>query len=360
MKKATFKQYLLEFKNPSGTSRGILKTKETFFLEIFEGDKKGIGECALFRGLSYDDVPEYEEKLQWLCENVNEDVAILKQELLQFPSIWFGLEQAMLNLNQPENIYFPSEFTTGEKSIKINGLIWMGDSDFMQSQIQQKLVDGFDCIKLKIGVDWSSEKQILKNLRQKFPKNQLEIRVDANGGFSFEEAIIVLKELADLEIHSIEQPIKKSEVGIWKSGDCFVPRNDVKSIVPSNDERIDMAELCKNTPTPIALDEELIGVLKFEDKKALLEDIKPQYIILKPALVGGFSGTDEWISIAENLGIGWWITSALESNIGLNAIAQYTFIKNNKMPQGLGTGGLFTNNFESSLNLKSDQLSFNY
>ena len=332
MKTATFKQYLLQFKNPSGTSRGVLHTKETFFLEILEGDKKGIGECALFRGLSFDDVPDYEEKLTWLCENINQDSAYLKKELLHFPSIWFGYEQAILNVKHGENLYFPSDFTEGKSSIKINGLIWMGNVDFMQTQIEEKLELGFDCIKLKIGVDWNSEKEILRKLREKFPKEQLELRVDANGGFTFEEAKTVLKELDELGIHSIEQPIKAGNLE-------------------------EMKLLCATTPTPIALDEELIGVVDFEEKRKLLEKIKPQYIILKPALIGGFSGTDEWISLAENLGIGWWITSALESNIGLNAIAQYTFSKGNKMPQGLGTGGLFTNNFESNLQLEGDLLS---
>lgn len=341
---AKFHSYILQFKNPSGTSRGILNTKETFFLEISDGEKKGIGECALFRGLSFDDVPDYEEKLQWLCDSINENPDILKEELLNFPSIWFGYEQAILNLNLPKKIYFPSEFTEGKQSIKINGLIWMGNAHFMQTQIQQKLEQGFDCIKLKIGVDWKSEKEIIKQLRAKFPENKLEIRVDANGGFSFEEAKLVLQELAELKIHSIEQPIK----AILKE-----PRYKNQELRFN-----EIVELCGETPTPIALDEELIGVVKFEDKKELLEKIKPQYIILKPALVGGFSGTDEWILIAESLGIGWWITSALESNIGLNAIAQYTFTKGNKMPQGLGTGALFTNNWSSVLDLKGDQLSF--
>jgi o-succinylbenzoate synthase len=333
MKTAQFKQYFLNFKQASGTSRGILNTKETFFLEIFEDEKKGIGECGLFRGFSYDDVPEYEEKLQWLCKNINENAEILKENLLNFPSIWIGYEQAILNLKHGNNLYFPSEFTTRKSSIKINGLIWMGDVNFMQKQIEEKLNNGFDCIKLKIGIDWTSEKKILQKLRAKFPQEQLELRVDANGGFTFEEAQVVLQELADLKIHSIEQPIKAG-----------------------NFEK--MAKLCAHTPTPIALDEELIGVTEFSDKKKLLEAIKPQYIILKPSLVGGFSGSDEWISIAENLGIDWWITSALESNIGLNAIAQYTFTKDKKKPQGLGTGGLFNNNFESALKLNKDQLSF--
>lgn len=330
---ATFHQYFLEFKRPSGTSRGVLRTKETYFLEIEENGKRGIGECALFRGLSSDDVPDYEEKLSWLCKNINEDPDFLKEELKYFPSIWFGYEQAILNLKHGGIIYFPSDFTSGKTSLKINGLIWMGTAEFMQEQIEEKLKDGFDCIKLKIGVDWKSEKIILEKLRAKFPAEQLELRVDANGGFTFEEAKIVLLELSELQIHSIEQPIRAGNLE-------------------------DMKNLCAETPTPIALDEELIGIVDFEEKEKLLNKIKPQFIILKPALVGGFSGTDEWICLAEQLNIGWWITSALESNIGLNAIAQYTFTKNSKMPQGLGTGGLFTNNFESALILKGDQLSF--
>ena len=329
---AEFHQYIINFKRPGGTSRGVLHTKETYFLKISENNQTGIGECAVFRGLSYDDVPEYEEKLCWLCENINENSTLIKEELLHFPSIWFGYEQAMLNLKNGDEIYFPSEFMEGKSSIKINGLIWMGDADFMQQQIEEKLKNGFNCIKLKIGVDWNSEKKIIAQLRKNFPKNELELRVDANGGFSFEEAKTILQELADLEIHSIEQPIKAGNLA-------------------------EMTALCETTPTPIALDEELIGILDFNTKKELLEKIKPQYIILKPSLIGGFSGSDEWISLAENLQIGWWITSALESNIGLNAIAQYTFTKNPKIPQGLGTGGLFTNNFPSPLQLIGDQLS---
>ena len=333
--KASFTKHSLRFKQASGTSRGVLTEKETFLLEISQGDKKGIGECALFKGLSYDDVPEYEQKLQWLCQNIHEAEEFLVTELKSFPSIVFVLEQALKNLKHGEHLYFPSAFTEGKSSIKINGLIWMGSADFMQKQIEEKLSQGFDCIKLKIGVDWPSEKEIITQLRKKFPKEQLEIRVDANGAFDFETAKRVLMELSALGIHSIEQPIKKSSIkGNYK----------------------EMAALCSQTPTPIALDEELIGIVEYQDKKNLLEAILPQYIILKPALVGGFSGTDEWISLAETMGIPWWITSALESNIGLNAICQYTFTKNNPLPQGLGTGALFTNNFESPLVLKGDQM----
>lgn len=338
---AQFTQHKLIFKQASGTSRGILTTKETYILEISNENKKGTGECAIFRGLSYDDVPDYEEKLTWLSDNINQDFAVLKKELLHYPSIIFGLEQALLNLKYGSDIYFPSDFTDGKDSIKINGLIWMGNADFMQSQIEEKLEKGFDCIKLKIGVNWNSEKEIIKKLREKFPKELLELRVDANGAFNYDEAKIVLQELAELGIHSIEQPIKKSEVQSPKSEDSL------------------MAKLCAETPTPIALDEELIGVIDFEEKQRLLETIKPQYIILKPALVGGFSGCDEWISIAKKLGIDWWITSALESNIGLNAICQYTYTKQNPLPQGLGTGALFTNNFETRLQLDGDQMWMN-
>lgn len=329
--KASFYKHTLIFKRPGGTSRGVLHTKDTYILGIENGEQKGIGECGLFRGLSSDDLPNYEDKLQWLCEHICEDPKFLEIELRAFPSIWFGYEQAVRNLELGSDLYFDNAFSHGKDSIKINGLIWMGNVDFMKEQIEEKLALGFSCIKLKIGVDWPSEREVIKELRSHFPKEKLELRVDANGGFSFEEAKIVLHELYDLGIHSIEQPIKAGNLE-------------------------QMAELCATTPTPIALDEELIGVHHFDDKKKVLETIKPQYIILKPSLVGGILGSDEWISLAENLGIGWWITSALESNIGLNAIAQYTYSKNVSMPQGLGTGALFTNNFESKLFLKSDQL----
>lgn len=328
---AKYFRYLLQFKRPSGTSRGVLYEKETFILEVSNDGKKGTGECAIFRGLSFDDRPDYEEKLQWLCENIQKDSEFLKKELKEFPSIWFGYEQALLNFKHGGNLYFPSDFTENHASMQINGLIWMGDIGFMEEQIQEKLQKGFHCIKLKIGVNWKSEHEILEKLRGKFPKDQLELRVDANGGFNKDEAKIVLQQLSDLQIHSIEQPIK---AGKWQ----------------------DMAELCAFTPTPIALDEELIGITDFNEKKRLLEIIKPQYIILKPSLVGGFEGSDEWISLAGQQNIGWWITSALESNIGLNAITQYTFTKHSIMPQGLGTGGLFTNNFESRLELNGEKL----
>lgn len=330
---AEYQRHNLIFKRPGGTSRGVLTEKETYFLHISDGEKKGTGECGIFRGLSYDDVPDYEEKLQWLCNNINSEPSFLQEQLLHYPSIWFGYEQAMLNLKHGGHIYFPGEFTERKKSITINGLIWMGNVDFMKEQIALKLQEKFHCIKLKIGVNWDEEKKVLEELRKTFPKNQLELRVDANGAFSTTKARIVLEELAVLVIHSIEQPIKAGN-----------PQ--------------EMALLCANTPTPIALDEELIGITELEKKQKLLETIKPQYIILKPSLVGGISGSDEWIALAEQQNIDWWITSALESNIGLNAIAQYTYTKKNPMPQGLGTGALFTNNTPSSLKLEGYQLWF--
>lgn len=330
---ARFFKHILKFNRPSGTSRGVLFTKDTYILEIQNEGKKGVGECGLFRGLSADDTPEYENKLQWLCENINMDREVLQQELEHFPSIWIGYEQAILNIEHGENLYFPSAFTEKKDSITTNGLIWMGDAHSMKSQIEEKLQLGFRCVKLKIGVDWNSEHRILESLRAQYPADVLEIRVDANGGFTFEKAQQVLDQLSKMQIHSIEQPIKSGNFR-------------------------EMEKLCRNTPTPIALDEELIGIFSLEEKNSLLKQILPQYIILKPTLVGGFSGTDEWIHLAEQNNIGWWITSALESNIGLNAIAQFTYGKKNKMPQGLGTGGLFVNNFDPSLTLKGEQLWF--
>ncbi|WP_082048554.1 o-succinylbenzoate synthase [Neotamlana nanhaiensis] len=332
---ANYKQYILNFKQPSGTSRGVLKTKETWFLILDKDGKKGVGECGLFRGLSIDDRPDYEDKLQWVCQNINLGLQVLLDATIEFPSIQFGLETAFLSLNN-ENPFrlFSSKFTTGEANIPINGLIWMGSEAFMKQQIEDKIKAGFSCIKMKIGaIDFQREVNLLKSIRQSFSKTDIELRVDANGAFSASEALEKLKILSDLELHSIEQPIKQGQTEA-------------------------MATLCEQTPLPIALDEELIGVFSVTNKTALLQTIKPQYIILKPSLVGGFAGSDSWINIAENNNIGWWITSALESNIGLNAIAQYTYKKHSNMPQGLGTGRLFTNNFESPLQVKNGTLSF--
>lgn len=339
--KASFEPYILKFKNPSGTSRGVLTEKLTYLFTIEEDGREYVGECGLFKGLSFDDRSNYEEKLQWVCDHIDLGIDELWRELREWPSIQFGIEQAFqsLSANRYNDNYtdklnpdlYESSFSTGDKGIQTNGLIWMGTIDFMREQIKEKLAIGYKCIKLKIGVDWENEHKILQQLRTEFSAEQLELRVDANGGFTFEEAKVVLQQLADLKIHSIEQPIKAGQLEL-------------------------MTELCASTPTPIALDEELIGIVDQEDKFKLLEKIKPQYIILKPSLIGGVRGSLEWINAADTYEIPFWITSALESNIGLNAIAQWTAILYPEMPQGLGTGGLFTNNFPSRLELKGEYL----
>jgi len=333
---ASYKKYILEFKNASGTSRGILKTKETWFIYLSDETKTGIGETGLFRGLSIDDKPNYEEKLKWVCQNINLGFSFLVRELHEFPSIQFGLEQAFLSLNSnPKFKLFSSDFTKGKQAIPINGLVWMGEKAFMKSQIQEKIEAGFSCIKMKIGaIDFETELELLKSIRKEFSSKKIELRVDANGAFSPKNALEKLKRLAAFEIHSIEQPIAVNQLD-------------------------EMASLCENSPIDIALDEELISIFSQEKKQQLLESIKPQYIILKPSLIGGFQGSTDWINSAEKLGINWWITSALESNIGLNAIAQFTFQLNNNLPQGLGTGGLFTNNFDSPLEVKNGELHYN-
>ena len=330
---ASYQKYYLQFKRPSGTSRGVLTEKETWFIIIDENGKKGIGECGLLRGLSIDDREDYEEKLQWTCENIHLGKDVLWKSLIEFPSIQFGVEMAFESLaaKNPFEL-FPSDFTKNQKSIPINGLVWMGDEAYIKQQIEEKIASGFHCIKLKIGaIDFDKELQLLHFIRENFSEEQMEIRVDANGAFNSEYALFKLNQLSGFKIHSIEQPIAKNQ-------------HDM------------MAELCKISPIPIALDEELIGVFSCQEKEALLQKIKPQYIILKPSFIGGFRGTQEWISLAEKYNIGWWITSALESNIGLNAIAQWTYLQKNPMPQGLGTGALYTNNFDCPLEVSNGQL----
>ncbi len=335
--KASYKKHILNFKRPSGTSRGVLNTKETYFLILRTEEGFGVGECGLLRGLSVDDRPDYEEELAGVCENIELGVseADLYEALEEFPSIQFGVETAFKSLHSKNPFeLFPSEFTNGEASIPINGLVWMGDKVFMKQQISEKLKEGFTCIKMKIGaIDFKTEIELLKSIRTEFSASEVELRVDANGAFSPKEALEKLKVLSDLQLHSIEQPIKQ---GQWQ----------------------EMARLCEETPLPIALDEELIGIFSEEEKSKLLDTIKPQFIILKPSLIGGFRGSDTWIKLAEKHNAGWWITSALESNVGLNAISQYTFTKNSKLPQGLGTGSLYTNNIESPLKVSNGTLDY--
>ena len=323
--KVSCRKYVLDFKQPSGTSRGVLKQKETFFIEILSGAKYGIGECGLFRGLSSDDVPHFEEQLIKVCAALEKgvDATLLYAD---FPAIRMGVEMALTSFaaNAPFRLY-DTPFSNGEQPISINGLVWMGSIDFMRQQIFDKIEEGYNCIKLKIGaLDFERECQLLAEIRERYSPVEVTLRVDANGAFSSEEALQKLERLSPFGLHSIEQPIA---AGQFKA----------------------MKKLCAKTPIPIALDEELIGVLDLTDKAALLDKIEPQYIILKPSLLGGFMAAEEWIALAEARDVGWWVTSALESNIGLNAIAQWTATLNTSMPQGLGTGGLFTNNMDSPL-----------
>ena len=333
---ANYKKYILNFKRPSGTSRGVLTNKETWFLQITDGENTGIGECGILRSLSIDDRPDYEEKLKWVCANINTGPEFLWEELKEFPSIQFGVEMAFKSLNSHNKFeLFPSKFTRGEASIIINGLIWMGEKSFMKEQISEKIEAGFDCIKMKIGaIDFETELELLNYIRREFSSEEIELRVDANGAFSAEDALEKLNRLSEFQLHSIEQPIRQ---GQWN----------------------EMADLCAKTPLPIALDEELIGIFDPKGKAEILEVINPQYLIFKPSLIGGYKGTQEWIDLAKKQQTGWWVTSALESNIGLNAIAQWTYKKDTKMPQGLGTGSLYTNNIESPLEVKRGQIHYN-
>lgn len=332
MYKAVWIKHILNFKTPGSTSRGILKTKPSWIIKIYNHNNPnifGLGECSIIPNLSIDDKLDFEKHLtKFLAE------ADINNPLLdQFPSIRFALETALIDLkNNGRRLLFDTDFTKSKTGIPINGLIWMGSIDFMKTQIKQKLDAGFNCLKLKIGaLNINEELELLRQIRKDFSPETLEIRVDANGAFHPKKALAILNKLNKYKLHSIEQPIKQRQ---WN----------------------EMKELCKLTPIPIALDEELIGIMKENTMDDLLSYINPQYIILKPGLIGGFQISDRWIELADNKNIKWWITSALESNIGLNAIAQWTSSKNTNMPQGLGTGQLFTNNIPSPLEIKKDKL----
>lgn len=338
----------LDFKFDAGTSRGVLRQKNTWFVHLWEESNPelvGVGEAGPLKGLSVDDIPDFEERINKVCEAIDWSllpVATSEDSLGKFldgfvpedlPSLKFALETAIMDLRHGgKGVIYETPFTAGEQGIVINGLIWMGEEDFMAKQIEEKLAKGFTCVKMKIGaIDFETEIKLLKQLRTQFPKEKLTLRVDANGAFSPEEAPSKLARLAQLDLHSIEQPIKAGQVQ-------------------------EMRALCENTPLPIALDEELIGVKGMDNKRELLESIMPQYIILKPTLVGGIQESLEWIQLAEELNIGWWMTSALESNIGLNAVAQLTAKLETTMPQGLGTGQLYHNNIPSPLVIEGEKL----
>ena len=298
-----------------------------------------MGECAPLPELSCDDIPNYEDVLRGFCNEVERTGKIPYEDLRDYPSMLFGLETAMLSINAQCSKHsaqlFDTAFSRGEVGIPINGLVWMGNYEEMLQRLEQKLEQGFRCVKLKIGaIDFEQELELVKRIRQRFSFHEVELRLDANGAFPYDEALYKLELLSQYAIHSIEQPIK---AGQWAN----------------------MAELCRESPLPIALDEELIGVNDPEMKRHMLNIIKPRYIILKPSLHGGMMGCREWIGIAQDMDIRSWITSALESNIGLNAIAQFTsdvYGDHIRMPQGLGTGQLFTDNIDMGLEIRGDKL----
>ena len=326
---------VLHFKQPAGTSRGVYTTRRSWFVTLAdENGRQGVGECAPLPNLSCDDLPDYGKKLE---EILNESIPNLDDlsHLKEYPSMLFGIETALLNLKTGSSMLFDTPFGRGEEGIPINGLVWMGSFEEMQQRIEQKLAQGFHCVKLKIGaIDFNAELELLKKIRSRYSRQEIELRVDANGAFSPDEALQKLEQLSLYDIHSIEQPIRQQQ---WS----------------------DMAMLCRESPIPIALDEELIGVNDPAMKRHMLNIIKPRYIILKPSLHGGMAGCREWIDTAREMGIGSWITSALESNIGLNAIAQFAsavYGDHITMPQGLGTGQLFTDNIPMALDIRGDML----
>lgn len=324
----------LHFKQPAGTSRGVYTTRKIWLVRLSDGLREGIGECAPLPDLSCDARPDYAEVLDGFCQALCETGEIDYDTLRAYPSMLFGLETALLNLRCGD-LLFDTAFSRGEVGIPINGLVWMGSYEEMLKRMEEKLEKGFHCVKLKIGaIYFDQELDLIKRIRERFSFHEVELRLDANGAFPFDEALYKLELLSQYAIHSIEQPIRQ---GQWAY----------------------MAELCRDSPLPIALDEELIGVNDPEMKAHMLNIIKPRYIILKPSLHGGMQGCREWIEIARDMGIGSWITSALESNIGLNAIAQFAsdvYGDNIRMPQGLGTGQLFTDNIEMPLEIRGDQL----
>jgi o-succinylbenzoate synthase len=342
--------HVLKFRFEAGTSRGSFTEKETWFIKAYTQAKPeiiGFGEASPLKGLSQDYSPDYEVQLKSQLASLSKlDFPEETESLLSFiaehipanfPSIRFGVETALLDLiNGGRKTIFNTDFVKGRMRMPINGLIWMGDVDFMQQQINEKLKEGFNTIKIKIGaIDFERELDLLEGIRKRYSSREITLRVDANGAFKEADVFEKLEQLASLEIHSIEQPIMAGQQLLMKS-------------------------ICEESPMDIALDEELIGVNEFEAKMALLQEIKPQYIILKPSLLGGILACREWIELAESMNIGWWMTSMLESNIGLNAIAQFTSQYRPILPQGLGTGRLYHNNIESPLEIRKGELLYNF
>ena len=341
MRKITITSKLLHFLQPAGTSRGVYNTRLSFYLKLTsdeQPDVVGLGECATLPDLSCDAMPpnEYERKLRTFCDEYERTGVIDYEAMRAYPSMLFGLETAVAQFNAKGSLnFFDTPFGRGEEGIPINGLVWMGTFEEMFERLEAKLKAGFRCIKIKIGaIDFDRELQLIRHIRSTFSHNDVELRVDANGGFKPPEALSRMEALVQYDIHSIEQPIKQHQ---WT----------------------EMARLCAATPLPIGLDEELIGVNERQKKIELLDTIRPQYIVLKPSLHGGMAGTEEWIQLARERNIGSWITSALESNVGLNAIAQLTasiYGTNIRHAQGLGTGQLFADNIEMPLKVVGDKL----
>lgn len=312
-----------------------MRQKDTYYIRLADSESDnicGLGEAGLFRGLSCDDRPDYEQKLAEVCENIDR-YAARPSLLADWPSIRFAVETAVRDLsNGGRRIICPSPWTAGKETIVINGLVWMGDSNLMRERIATKLAEGFGCVKIKIGgINFDDEVGLLRFIRQEAPGIQL--RLDANGAFTPANALDRLNRLAEFDIHSLEQPIK---AGQWT----------------------EMCNICQSSPIPIALDEELIGITTKARKEMMLDEIRPQFIVLKPTLTGGIESSEEWIRLAGERGCSWWVTSALESNIGLNAIAQWTATLDSKMAQGLGTGQLYDNNIPSPLTLHGERLSY--
>ncbi len=341
MRKITITSKLLHFLQPAGTSRGVYNTRLSFYLKLTsdeQPDVVGVGECATLPDLSCDAMPpnDYERKLRTFCDEYERTGVIDYEAMRTYPSMLFGLETAVVQFNAKGSLnFFDTPFGRGEEGIPINGLVWMGTFEEMFERLEAKLKAGFHCIKIKIGaIDFDRELQLIRHIRSTFSRNDVELRLDANGGFTSKEALSRMEALVQYDIHSIEQPIKQHQ---WA----------------------EMARLCAATPLPIGLDEELIGVNERQKKIELLDTIRPQYIVLKPSLHGGMAGTEEWIQLARERNIGSWITSALESNVGLNAIAQLTasiYGTNIRHAQGLGTGQLFADNIEMPLKVLGDKL----
>lgn len=333
--KCYFKKHTLNFKQASGTSRGVLRTKDTYFIIMQNDERIALGECNNFKGLAYDDRAGYEQKLQKVCDRLAHEREAILPELKEWPSIQFGVETLLRDWEHGgRKVIFPEAIQKDGFQIPTNGLIWMGDKDFMYQQIKDKLAENYTSIKLKIGaIDFKTELELIQFIRKQFTAEEVEIRLDANGAYSYDEALEKLKILSEYGINYIEQPIK---AGQWQ----------------------EMAALCEQSLIDIALDEELIGIIDSSEKVNLLETISPQLLILKLALIGGFSSADEWKNLVENQGGDWVITSALESNVGLNAIAQYTALSPSQYAQGLGTGQLYTNNFDSPYTVDADGLKY--